>query len=295
MSSADGDNIQDLYLKLMARGRAIPVDFSDDGTHKEKELDLLKEILSSVLRYTSRIQDHEYAGRVNPDRVRLTVFPSAKVQAATTWLDPFHVIGINRGLMLFVYRVARVVAPYIIDPPEAPRPPMEESAERLGTLIDWMASPLAAPWISADWKVGPRAARTAENVAQASERFVIAHEVAHILLGHRIQQAPGPDAVGVTVESLDERESDQEIAADASGLILTIDSMTTDGFAAQAAAVGVFFFLWCLAIAEDVGAIDPGQTHQSAQLRDQLLRAAVQMKYGASGGAVLSWADDITA
>ena len=91
-----------------------------------------------------------------------------------------------------------------------------------------MASPARAPLLE-DWPTGPREVRTADNIAQAAERFVVSHEIGHILRRHLIADSSKVDVSKSRVEDLDERPSGQEIEADTIGAMLSIESMAPQG------------------------------------------------------------------
>jgi hypothetical protein len=138
---------------------------------------IIQQIADSVLAYVRRRARSDLAQLLVPERILVRTMPHAKVQAMTVWADPVHAIVVNRGLMLFVYRVARAIAPHmIVRGPQDPSPPPEGDTVGIITqLVDWLSSPVNAP-IAEDWPAGPREIRTAENIATASERFVLSHE-----------------------------------------------------------------------------------------------------------------------
>jgi hypothetical protein len=196
--------------------------------------------------------------------------------------------------MLFVYRVARALAPHIIirttnDPPV---PPESEAVSIIATLIDWMASPARAPLIE-DWPTGQREIRTAENIAVAAERFVVSHEIAHIARRHLIADSSKLDPSKAKPEDLDNRPSEQEIEADVIGAMLSIDSMRAQGLDPRAGGVGVVMFLQILRLAEEVGAIIADAKHPPADFRLQTLLQALPQRYGKDSQVLLSWANEL--
>jgi hypothetical protein len=164
------------FLDFLARGREIPVTFDQPD---DSDVLIIQQIADSVLAYVRRRARSDLAQLLVPERILVRTMPHAKVQAMTVWADPVHAIVVNRGLMLFVYRVARAIAPHMIvrGPQDPPPPPEGDTVGIITQLVDWLSSPVNAP-IAEDWPAGPREIRTAENIATASERFVLSLETA---------------------------------------------------------------------------------------------------------------------
>src|SRR4051794_15392989 len=98
------------HLLTKGTGTALKVETPND----EGLLTLMRVMTDGILQYvrTSAKLTQLESSLLQPDRVSVTTFDQASVQAATLWVDPCHVIGVNRGLMLFVYRMSRILAPY---------------------------------------------------------------------------------------------------------------------------------------------------------------------------------------
>jgi hypothetical protein len=141
-----------------------------------------------------------------------------------------------------------------------------------------MASPVRAPLVE-DWPIGSREQRTAENYTTAAERFVIAHEVAHILLGHLIADAAEVDDAQASPAELDKRPVQQEIEADVLGALLAVDSTGNDGIDPRAAVTGVYFFFRALQLLEIVGAIHVDDSHRPAEERLAICNHAMGQRY----------------
>ena len=151
-----------------------------------------------------------------------------------------------------------------------------------------MSSPVRAPLVP-DWPSGPREIKTAENLTTAGERFVVSHEIAHIIRRHLIADASDVDTTTTTPHDLDNRPLLQEIEADTVGAVLSIESQPDP----RPGAVGIVMFLHSLRLAESVGAIVPDGKHPSALERMQTLWEALPQRYGAQAATVTSWADQL--
>jgi hypothetical protein len=212
--------------------------------------------------------------------VLIRTIPPAQVEALTIWIAPRHVVAVNRGLALFLYRLARAFTPHVIvrGPADPPAPPESEAIGIIATLLDWMASSVRAPLVE-DWPVGPREQRTAENYTTAAERFVIAHEIAHILRGHLIADAAEVDVAQASALELDTRPVQQEHEADVLGALLAVDSTFKDGIDPRAAVTGIHFFFRALQLGEAVGAIHADDSHRPAEERLAVCDYAMCQRY----------------
>jgi len=285
---------EDFFLGLLTRGERKP--FAMSSPYDETLRKVIQTLADNILDFVrSNLRAPELAPLFEPGRVVVTTIPQATVQAVTIWMDPIHSIAVNHGLMLFMYRVARALAPHIITrgPSDPPAPPESEAVSIIATLVDWMSSPARAPLLE-DWPTGQREIRTAENIATAGERFVVSHEIAHILRQHLISDASKIDKSKVTVNELDERPYDQEIEADVVGAAQSIESMIAQKLDPRAGAVGIAMFLHSLRLAEAVGAIVVDDKHPPAQLRLETLWQALPNRYGADFDVIASWANQLS-
>jgi hypothetical protein len=270
--------VDDFFLRLLARGKARNFEFvapPDDPIAW-----IIESIARSILKYAESAKDAEMAARVRSDRVLVRTIPPAGVEALTIWIAPRHVVAVNQGLALFLYRLARAFSPHVIvrGPEDPPAPSESEAISIIATLLDWMASPVRAPLVK-DWPVGPREQRTAENYTTAAERFVMAHEVAHILRGHLIADAAQIDAAQASPLELDKRPVQEEHEADVLGALLAVDSSSNDGIDPRAAVTGVYFFFRALQLAETVGAIHVDDSHRPAEERLAVCDYAMGQRY----------------
>jgi hypothetical protein len=280
MSNAKGaaQQVDDILFRMLARGKARKFEFSAPPDNPIAQI--IEAIARSILKYAESAKDAELAARVRSDRVLVRTILLAEVEALTIWIAPWHVVAVNQGLALFLYRLARAFTPHVIvrGPADPPAPPEGEAIGIIATLLDWMASPVRAPLVE-DWPVGPREQRTAENYTRAAERFVIAHEVAHILRGHLIADADGVDVAQASTLELDKRPVQQEHEADVLGSALAVDSTLNDGIDPRAAVTGVYFFFRALQLAETVGAIHVDASHRPAEERLEVCDYAMGERY----------------
>ncbi|KJC55455.1 hypothetical protein UB31_00285 [Bradyrhizobium sp. LTSP849] len=152
-----------------------------------------------------------------------------------------------------------------------------------------MASPVRAPLVE-DWPVGPRETKTAENFATSAERFVIAHEVGHILHKHLITDSAKVDLAKASLAELDKRPVEQEIEADVSGTFISIESMDKDGIDPRAAVTGIYFFLRAVQLGELVGAIEVDEAHRPAEERLNICDHVIGGRYGSHAPVLRQWA-----
>jgi hypothetical protein len=300
MKKSKPQSPEEFYLGLLTRGARKPFQMSspyDENLRKVIQVlaENIQDFIRSNLRTDPQLQTEEIASLFQPGRVVVATIPQATVQAMTVWIDPVHAIAVNHGLMLFMYRVARALAPHIItrSATDPPAPPESEAVSIIATLIDWMASPARAPLLE-DWPTGQREIRTAENIAVAGERFVVSHEMAHIMRQHLIVDSGKVDTSKMTLEDLDDRPYDQEIEADIIGASLAIDSMFPQKLDPRAGFVGIAMFLHSLHLAEAVGAIVPDAKHPPADLRLNILWQSLPRRYGPDFAVLTSWANDLT-
>jgi hypothetical protein len=297
MSNAKGaaQEVDDFYVRLLTRGKPQKVEIG--APDNDPIARILEMITESILRYVGATpKDAELAPLLRSDRVLVRTIPPAGIEALTTWIAPRHAVAVNRGLALFVYRLARAVSPHVIvrgrdDPPA---PPESQTAGIIATLLDWMASPVRAPLVE-DWPAGPREVKTAENFTTAAERFVMAHEIGHILHRHLIPDAAKVDLAHASPLELDTRPVKQEIEADVTGTCVSIESMEKDAIDPRAAVTGIYFFFRALQLGEIVGAIKVDEAHRPAQERLGICDHVIGERYKSQAHTLRQWAQSADA
>ncbi|SFW71004.1 hypothetical protein [Amycolatopsis australiensis] len=283
----DDREVNEFYLRMLAAGDGKPVAIgapADDPVAR-----VIQQIVDGVLSYVDlEMSDPAVAELMRSDRIAVRTIPPASIQALTVWIEPRHVVAFNRGLGLFLYRLARAFAGnYIVrGPGDPPAPPESDAISIIATLLDWMASPVRAPLLQ-DWEVGPREIKTAENFTTAAERFVMCHELAHIMYGHLIADSSAFTTDSVSLADLDTRPLRQETEADVAGAVLAIDSMPHIGIDPRAAAHGIYFFFWALDLAERVGAVLTDGSHLAAAERLEVCRFGIGQWYGEESATTL--------
>jgi hypothetical protein len=272
--------VDDFYVRLLTRGDRRKVELG--APENDPVAFIIASIADKVLAYAGpAFQGSEIAPLLEADRLLVRTIPPAGVQAVTVWVAPRHAVAVNRGLALFLYRLARAFTAHVIvrGPEDPPAPPESDAAGNIATLLDWMASPVRAPLVE-DWPVGPREQRTAENYTTAAERFVLAHEIAHILHRHLIADSAKVDVARMSPLELDTRPVDQEITADVTATYLTVESMANDEIDPRAGVVGMHFFFQALGLAERLGAVVVDDAHPPAGERLDVCDAAILERYG---------------
>lgn len=279
----------DFIVRMLTRGKAQKIELG--APEHDPVARAIQMVTDRILEHIgSRIQDKERALLLRPDRVLIRTIPPAGINALTMWIAPRHVVAVNQGLALFLYRLARAFSAHVIirGPGDPPAPPESQAVGIIATLLDWMASPVRAPLVE-DWLVGPREIRTADNFTTAAERFVMAHEIAHILHRHLIADSAKVEIGRVSPLDLDTRPVEQEITADVTGAMLAIESTQNDGIDPRAAVAGIQFFLQALALAEKVGAVHVGKTHPPAEERLAVCHDAINERYGPHASVLRRW------
>lgn len=273
----------DLYVRLLTKGSSRPVSFG--APEDDPMARVIKAITDNVLAHlVSQSRDPELTEKLRPGRVVVRTMPPAPAQAVTVAVGPLHLVLFNRGLGLFLYRLARAFAGnYIVrGPQDPPAPPEDETAGRIATLLDWLASPAQAPLME-NWEVGPREVRTAENFTTAAEQFVMCHEIAHIMHGH----VASDDTVAGELADLDARPDEQEIAADVTAAILTVEAAHHSGGDPRSAVVGMHYLFMALHLAEQVGALTSSGSHLPALQRLELCYAALHDYFAEAAPALI--------
>jgi hypothetical protein len=256
----------------------------------------LENNLQLVLRFLRQKEmDPARAALVAPGQISILTVAKARVQAVTVSDRGKRRIVMNRGLALYLYRLARIFSRHVIvrGPSDPPAPSEGDSARLMTPVLDWMASLARVPLISEDWEISDRERRTAENFTTAAERFVICHELAHVLLGDSIAELPDDNLPDVELESFDTRAMTEELLADRWATRLVVDSMHADGLDVRAAAVGIHYFLEALNAAESVGAIIADEAHPPAHERLSACHAALEERFGDRSAYVQSWAIEL--
>jgi len=277
---------------MLSKGDSIQVEQQGPADAIEP---VIRQIAGDLLSWAAgRVREGGVAERLHADRIVVTVIPPVKVQAMTVWAAPVHVIAVNSGLIAFVYKLARAIAPHMVKlkPDDPPRPTESETAGRVATLVDWMSSVVATPR-SGDWPVSATEKRWAANAAMAAELFVLSHELGHIVRGDAILDVDQVDASQLAPERPDQRPLDQEVGADVAGLFFTIESLTDRGLDPRAGMMGIEMFLLSAMLAEAVGAIRIDDTHQAAAERLSLIRHMIHEKYGEVAAKITKPADEL--
>ncbi|MFJ6326875.1 MULTISPECIES: hypothetical protein [unclassified Rhizobium] len=281
MSDAEGSkrDIDAVFLRILARGNSSRFKFlppPDDPVGK-----VIESIAAEILAFCQTTSDAELSERVSPRRISVRMVPLGDVSALTLYMGSSHIIAFNQGVALYLYRLARAMTPYVIvrGTGDAPPPPESEAVAVIAVLLDWMSSLVRAPLVDA-WETGPREQRTAENYARMAERFVLSHEIAHIMREHLVGDAGTAPQKSLSLHDLDRRPVVQEHEADAIGAMLAVDSSSAAGIDPRAAVAGVRYFFEALKLCEAVGAVHIDDAHRPAAERSALCDQVMSGRYG---------------
>jgi hypothetical protein len=283
---------EDFFVKLLSKGDRIPIEQQEPVDAVEP---IIRQNADDLLSWAaSRVREGKVVERLHKDRIVIRVIPPVKVQAMTVWAAPVHVVAVNVGLIVFVYKLTRAIAPHLVTlkPDAPPRPAESETAGRVATLIDWMSSLVAKPR-SGDWPVSGSEKLWAANTAMVAERFVLSHELGHVVRGDLILDVAQADPSQLTPEQCDQRPLAQEIEADVAGMFFTIESIVDRGVHPGAGMMGIEMFLQSVLLAEAVGAIRTDDAHQPAAERLSLIRYAIHEKYGEVAAKITQAADEL--
>jgi hypothetical protein len=155
--------------------------------------------------------------------------------------------------------------------------PVQHVADRLAYQLGWVTSIAKRPQgISIDPDAEQR--KVADDLLTATKRFVLAHEIAHIVLGHfSTSPKDGPELGDNDVVTTSEPWK-RELQADEYGLRLLLSASTPcelDSLLICAAPVILFR---AQKLVEQFGAGSPGETHPSAGHRLSVLQNGPQLR-----------------
>lgn len=181
-------------------------------------------------------------------------------------------ILLNRGIISFAYKAARAFAIHFRfdGDPEKSAPERERTADLIATVFDWYL--VTGIPLGPDFDIEPRQMAVASRIATEAEKFIVAHEVGHHLLGHVAAGTRSMLVAGQAVKAMDVSYQ-QELDADHMGLRLSLESITsTEPFDYNLAYAGIEMFLQVVSLLEAYAAAPESDTHPSAAERLAALR-----------------------
>ncbi|MGB2710963.1 MAG: hypothetical protein WBC33_05545 [Conexibacter sp.] len=137
-------------------------------------------------------------------------------------------IVVSQGLVGFVFKVIRALGRHVLFTEDGPEqiPEVQETAALIASSFDWYLV-TGAP-LGPDFPIGPAQLRLASDVSAYSQRFVVAHELAHHLLDHVAAGTRSMRVGGTHVDAMAVTKA-QELEADALGLQMLLASTLTRG------------------------------------------------------------------
>jgi hypothetical protein len=232
----------------------------------------------------------------------ISSIPSGMVNAfcgAASWDDHYHHIFVDSDLLIFCSSLAKIVANCctrrLIKDGQlqlcSSRIPMNAKSqdvririmELFGSIVFEGSVRASKPWIP-----DPKALPLQVILAEAMERFVIAHEISHLMLGHlenasEVTKSEDPSFPDVEA-MIFSREAEHQ--ADIAGAVIATETAVRNGSTHALTSIAPYIFLAgvevldnCLSTVErPVGGID--STHPPARARREVLRAAMAAHIG---------------
>jgi hypothetical protein len=190
------------------------------------------------------------------------------------------VLALNHGVSSLVYAVARLIAAtYQINGSPADTACLlskDRAADILHERLTCYVH-LGVPF-GREYEITASQVQLASAVTTMAERFVYAHELAHVLLGH-IDNAPlnaMPDDWSEARQTVHAHE--QELEADLLAWMLVTQSFVENLTQLQAAYAGICLFFRIASVLEMAGDISVGTTHPSAEVRLARMKMAAAAK-----------------
>lgn len=249
VEGAGGDMMGE-FDAMLTRPASAKVGEYDEPRTRE----LIQQIVDQVSE-TMALVGLEPGGR----KLLVSSVPSGLVNAfccANTWDDEYHHVFVDSDLLIFCASLAKIVATCftrgvvkdgaivfedrrIVS--NAKAPDIARRIEDMFAAMVFLGTVRASePWIS---EAGALTLYISLNVAM--ERFVIAHELSHLMLGH-LETAS--ESVGVRDDAFGDTEAtifshEAEFEADAAGAILATETAVRLGYSNALTSVAPYIFL----------------------------------------------------
>jgi len=187
-------------------------------------------------------------------------------------------IVLNRGLLTFLYEVARAISTRFVAQDSDGNRPYGESIPDFEETCRWIAEIFA--WYKGvgrpaafDFPVHPAQIMFAGNLAIYAEEFVVSHEMAHFFAGHVKSVLNTREHIGYLPKEIPLSGWEQEFEADCVGLRVlwgrndpTLQREYLDAY------TGADFFLQVMSLFEELAEIHPTESHPPSRLRLDRLR-----------------------
>jgi hypothetical protein len=243
--------------------------------------------------------------RVRTTRVVVSTLDTHYVNASSWALpDGTALIVLNRSLITLVYEISRAIAGRAVtNTDEEPPVSLETAGHAVVAVMDWVRTCSTADAVTLD--LPAQSVPIAYMICQAAERFILAHEVAHLVLGHHdgcmgtgrqilMAACDGPPEWASAEEATVARLHGEEHEADVLALALVLGA----GHGSQAnldpvilfGAVQLFFRIQeeieSFTVSNAAGVVPSSAgTHPAADLRSAVLRLVVDDWTGGESGA----------
>ena len=217
-------------------------------------------------------------------RVVVGTVPTGEVNAHAFKVGKGWVAVVDHGSLLFIWLMAKLVSSQIEVSDERRRPPVklppapqELAIERILDLVFYYVA-FGDPWFAPPYWPERNHEFMLGTLAANAETFLLAHEVAHILLGHLDAHE--------TESARRADEKQQELDADwlATKIVVSIRELMGVDFTLRYTGLELFF--WCLEIIEGASGEGSSDSHPSATERLMAVRANVTNHFPAGASAV---------
>jgi hypothetical protein len=288
-SIADPRESGDLTDRERAIVRELVVDPADAEIPLGNVSDLWTGLATEMLDAARRHQANSELIRAVPEEVIVTALDTYLVNAASySCEDGSALIVLNDALVDLVYEVPRILARLVTVPGETgPDGATDDARRALIAVLDWIR--LSGHVHGVDLPLDRPRLRVAFELCVAIEEFIIAHEVAHLVLGHHggcmgsrqlLIEVPGP-----AISDPDYQR--EEIEADGLAILMVLDlrSRRSDHNDQMLALDGARLFFALQAEIERlvlgqrfVSAlrVDIAQTHPPAEVRASVMQHALR-------------------
>lgn len=287
--------------------------YNQDSGNADIRLAELWTAFSNQILGNLRDNQHRSGELIVPDTIIVRSLDTPIVNASSFWCeDGSALIILNQSLIVLLWEASRLIAARCrvmeSDKDRTTLVPFGEVVEATEAIFDWFrlssqSHPVSLPLTSQQLLLAARWCR-------AMEEFVIAHEIAHVTLGHHggcmaarhifveIREHQTAEVVDLDPDQL----KAQEYAADVAGFMLVMRTREGDGFFSDHGSLieGVRLLFRILEITEaaDAGSMFPTahrpsyrETHPQASLRSYLMAETLSKLLGGSG----AWAQCGTA
>ena len=192
------------------------------------------------------------------------------------WLIVF-----NQGLVTFIYKAARSMATRIQFAPSNATDPidlsgalsLEQVADLFISMFEWYRV-VGVPF-GPDFPIRDEQLRFASRLTAESEKFILAHEVAHHVLGHTRAGTRSLSVSDTVVQELDVDRRD-ELDADALAIRMALESISSsDGVSASHAYAGAELVFQVMTLFEEYDKTPEVSSHPPARERLDHLRTAL--------------------